>query len=222
MQVISGRIGHERVHFTAPPREGLDLELDRFLVWFNASRTDLDGLIRAGLAHLWFVTLHPFEDGNGRLARAITDRALSQDEHQPMRLFSLSAQILRERQGYYDVLERTQRGSIDVTDWLAWFLAQVEASATAAEKTVDTTLAKARFWLRHQAADLNERQRKVLNRLLDAGREGFEGGINTRKYMSLTKTSRATAYRELALLVEKGCLTPTRKGGRSSGYEIVW
>ena len=139
-----------------------------------------------------------------------------------MRLFSLSAQILRERQGYYDVLERTQRGSVDVTDWLAWFLVQVEASATAAEKTVDTTLAKARFWLRHQAADLNERQRKVLNRLLDAGRDGFEGGINTRKYMSLTKTSRATAYRELALLVEKGCLTPTRKGGRSSGYEIVW
>lgn len=124
--------------------------------------------------------------------------------------------------GYYDALERTQRGSVDVTDWLAWFLAQVEASATAAEKTVDTTLAKARFWLRHQAADLNERQRKVLNRLLDAGRDGFEGGINTRRYMSLTKTSRATAYRELALLVEKGCLTPTRKGGRSSGYEIVW
>ncbi len=222
MQVISGRIGHERVHFTAPPREGLDLELDRFLTWFNASPTDLDGLIRAGLAHLWFVTLHPFEDGNGRLARAITDMALSQDEHRPMRFFSLSAQILRERDGYYDILERTQRGSVDVTDWLAWFLVQVEASATAAEKTVENTLAKARFWLRHQAADLNERQRKALNRLLDAGRDGFEGGINTRKYMSLTKTSRATAYRELALLVEKGCLTPLGKGGRSSGYEIVW
>lgn len=222
MQVISGRIGHERVHFTAPPREGLDLELDRFLSWFNAAPTDLDGLIRAGLAHLWFVTLHPFEDGNGRLARAITDRALSQDEHQPMRFFSLSAQILREREGYYDILERAQRGSVDVTDWLAWFLVLVEASATAAEKTVANTVAKARFWLRHQAADLNEPQRKALNRLLDAGRDGFEGGINTRKYMSLTKTSRATAYRELAVLVEKGCLTPTGKVGRSSGYEIVW
>lgn len=226
MQVISGRIGHERVHFTAPPREGLDVELDRFLAWFNTGSADpasgLDGLIRAGLAHLWFVTLHPFEDGNGRLARAITDMALSQDERQPMRFFSLSAQILRERESYYDILEGTQRGSVDVTDWLAWFLAQVEASAKAAENTVASTLAKARFWLRHQAANLNERQRKALNRLLDAGRDGFEGGINIRKYMGLTKTSRATAYRELSGLVEKGCLTPTGKGGRSSGYEIVW
>jgi Fic family protein len=222
MQVVSGSAGRQRVHFTAPPREGLELELGRFLVWFNAPPPDLDGLIRAGLAHLWFVTLHPFEDGNGRLARAITDMALSQDERQPMRFFSLSAQILRERESYYDVLERTQRGDVDVTEWLAWFLMQVEASATAAEKTIANTLAKARFWLRHQATDLNERQRKALNRLLDAGRNGFEGGINTRKYMSLTKTSRATAYRELADLVEKGCLAPTGKGGRSSGYEIVW
>lgn len=222
MQVISGRIGHERIHFTAPPRDKLEEEFDSFLAWFNAPQADLDGLIRAGLAHLWFVTLHPFEDGNGRLARSITDMALSQDERQPMRFFSLSAQILRERESYYDILERTQRGGLDVTDWLAWFLVQVEASATAAEKTVANTLAKARFWLRHQASALNERQRKALNRLLDAGRDGFEGGINTRNYMSLTKTSRATAYRELADLVEKGCLTPTGKSGRSSGYEIVW
>jgi Fic family protein len=203
----------------------LEFELDRFLTWFNAGFThpasDVDGLIRAGLAHLWFVTLHPFEDGNGRLARAIGDMALSQDERQPMRFFSLSAQILRERKSYYDILEQTQRGSVDVTDWLAWFLAQV-AAAGAAEKSVANTLAKARFWLRHQAAPLNERQRKALNRLLDAGRDGFEGGINTRKYMSLTKASRATAYRELSALVENGCLTPTQKGGRSSGYEIVW
>lgn len=222
MQVVSGSIGHERVHFTAPPREGLDAELDRFLAWFNASPADLDGLIRAGLAHFWFVTLHPFEDGNGRLARAITDMALSQDERQPMRFFSMSAQILRERDSYYEILERTQRGGVDVTDWLGWFLTQVEASATAAERTVANTLAKARFWLRHQAAGLNERQRKVLNRLLDAGPEGFEGGINTRKYMSLTKTSRATAYRELAELVGKGCLAPSGKGGRSSGYLVAW
>ena len=221
MQVVSGRIGHEHVHFTAPPREGLEEGLDRFLAWFNASPTDLNGLIRAGIAHLWFVTLHPFEDGNGRLARAITDMALSQDERQPLRFFSLSAQILRERESYYNILERTQRGGMDVTAWLAWFLAQVTASATAAEKTVDDTLAKARFWLRHQATDLNERQRKVLNRMLDAGLDGFKGGINTRKYMSLTKTSRSTAYRELSELVEKACLKPTEKGGRSSGYEIV-
>jgi Fic family protein len=222
MQVVSGRADREQVHFTAPPRDRLEAELDRFLVWLNTPPADLDGLIRAGLAHLWFVTLHPFEDGNGRLARAITDMALSQDERQPMRFFSLSAQILRERDSYYQILERTQRGGLNVTDWLSWFVVQVEAAASEAEKTVAKTLAKARFWLRHQSADLNARQRKVLNRLLDAGREGFDGGIYTRKYMSLTKTSRATAYRELSELVEKGCLVPTGKRGRSSGYAIVW
>lgn len=222
MQVVSGAMGRERVHFVAPPRVGLGADLDHYLSWFNAPSADLDGLVRAGLAHLWFVTLHPFEDGNGRLARAITDLALSQDERRPMRLFSLSAQILRERERYYEVLERTQRGGMDLTDWLGWFLVQVEAAATAADQAVSSTLAKARFWLRHQGTTLNERQRKVLNRLLDAGPDGFEGGLNTRKYMGLTKTSRATAYRELADLVEKACLCPTGKGGRSSGYEVLW
>jgi Fic family protein len=222
MQVVSGRVGRERVHFVAPPRAGLEAALDDFFAWFNHAPADLDGLVRAGLSHLWFVTLHPYEDGNGRLARAITDMALSQDERQPMRLFSLSAQILRERDSYYTILETTQRGSMDVTDWLVWFLTQVEAAATAAEQTIANTLAKARFWLRHQTTSLNDRQRKVLNRLLDAGVAGFEGGITTRKYMSLTKTSRATAYRELAELVEKGCLVPTGKAGRSSGYEVAW
>jgi Fic family protein len=222
MQVVSGSVGRETVHFIAPPREGLEAEIERFLAWFAAPPPGVDGLVRAGLAHLWFVTLHPFEDGNGRLARAITDMALSQDERQPMRLFSLSAQILRERESYYEILERAQRGGLDVTDWLACFLTQVELAATAAEQTVANTLAKARFWLKHQAIALNERQRKVLNRLLDAGPDGFEGDINTRKYMSLSKTSRATAYRELADLVERGCLRPSGKSGRSSGYAVVW
>jgi len=222
MRVASGPVGRERVHFTAPPREGLEEELERFLAWFNAPPPGLDGLIRAGLAHLWLVTLHPFEDGNGRLARAVTDLALSQDERQPLRFFSLSAQILRERDSYYAILERTQRGGLDVTDWLAWLLGQVAAAASAAEKIVEDTLAKARFWLRHQGTDLNGRQRKVLNRLLDAGRGGFQGGLNTRQYMGLAKTSRSTAYRELSGLVEKGCLATTAKGGRSSGYEVVW
>lgn len=222
MQVVSGGAGRERIHFLAPPRQGLEAELDNFFAWFAARPAELDGLLRAGLAHLWFVTLHPFEDGNGRLARAITDMALSQDERQPQRLFSLSAQILRERKAYYAILERTQRGGLDVTDWLGWFLDQVEASANAAERTVANTLAKAHFWVRHQETDLSGRQRKVLNRLLDAGPDGFEGGITTRKYMSLTRTSRVTAYRELADLVAKGCLSPTGKGGRSSGYVIDW
>lgn len=222
MQVVSGRIGYERVHFEAPGHGVLGEELAHFLSWFNDSVGVMEGVLRAGLAHLWFVTIHPFEDGNGRLARAITDMALSQDEQLPMRLFSLSAQILRERDSYYEILEQTQRGDLDVTAWLIWFLAQVQSSATAAERTVANTLAKARFWLRHQSAVLNERQRKVLNRLLDAGPDGFEGGINTRKYVSLTKASRATAYRELAELVALGCLQSTGKGGRSSGYGLAW
>lgn len=221
MHVVSGPIGRERIHFTAPPRPGLDAELDRFLGWFNHAPTGLDGLIRAGLAHLWFVTLHPFEDGNGRLARAVTDLAMAQDERQALRLFSLSAQILRERDAYYAVLERIQRGGLDVSAWLGWFLEQIAAAAGAAEQTIARTLTKARFWLRHQTTDLNPRQRKVLNRLLDAGVDGFEGGMNTRKYASLTRTSRTTAYRELADLVEKDCLQPTAAGGRSTRYVLA-
>ena len=221
MHVVSGPIGRERIHFTASPRPGLDAELDRFLGWFNHAPTGLDGLIRAGLAHLWFVTLHPFEDGNGRLARAVTDLAMAQDERQALRLFSLSAQILREREAYYAVLERIQRGGLDVSAWLGWFLEQIAAAADAAEQTIARTLTKARFWLRHQTTDLNPRQRKVLNRLLDAGVDGFEGGMNTRKYASLTRTSRTTAYRELADLVENGCLQPTAAGGRSTRYVLA-
>jgi len=222
MQVVSGAIGREQVHFVAPPRERLDAELALYLEWIEYPPALVDGVVRAGIAHLWFVTLHPFEDGNGRLARAITDMMLCRDEGLPMRLFSLSAQILHQREGYYAILERTQRGGLDVTEWLTWFLEQVEAAAASAEKIVASTLAKARFWLRHQSTVLNERQRKVLNRLLDAGPGGFEGGMNTRKYMGLTRISRATAYRELADLVAKGCLRATGKGGRSSGYEIAW
>ena len=225
MQVVSAGLESERVHFVAPPRRGLEKKVDHFLDWFNAPPAELDemdGLVRAGLAHLWFVTLHPFEDGNGRLARAITDMALAQDERQPTRFFSLSAQILRARESYYAVLEQTQRGGLDVSDWLVWFLEQVEAAANTADQTIADTLTKARFWLRHQATELNSRQRKVLNRLLDVGPGGFEGGINTRKYVSLTRTSRTTAYRELADLVEKGCIRPTGKRGRSSAYEIDW
>lgn len=219
MRVISGGIGREKVHFEAPPRDALEREVSRFIVWFNTPSPQLDGLLRAGLAHLWFVTLHPFEDGNGRIARALTDLAICQDEQRPARLFSLSAQIMRERNAYYDVLERAQRGGLDVTPWLAWFLEQVNGACESAEATVGKVLDKARFWLSHQHIELNERQRKVLNRLLDAGADGFAGGMNTRKYVSLTKTSRATAYRELANLVEKGCLSPSG-AGRSVNYVI--
>lgn len=219
MRVISGRIGKEIIHFEAPAHTILEHELNQFITWFN-SKPSIDGLIRAGIAHLWFITIHPFEDGNGRIARAITDMALSQDEQQPMRFFSLSAQILKTREEYYTCLEQTQRGGTDITVWLLWFLTQVQQAAQQAETTINHTLSKAKFWLTHQNTQLNERQRKVLNRLLDV-QTVFEGNMNTRKYMSLTKTSRATAYRELTDLVEKGCLKPTEGGGRSSGYELV-
>ena len=221
MRVVSGRIGHETVHFEAPPYGQLDLEMNRFIDWFNSDDSKkLDGLIRAGVAHLWFITIHPFEDGNGRIARAITDMALAQDERLTMRLFSLSAQILAVREAYYNILESTQKGEMDITAWLKWFLTQIQNAVELAQLTVANTLNKAKFWMTHQTKPLNERQRKALNRMLDA-KDGFEGGMNTRKYMSLTKTSRATAYRELAQMVEWGCLQANEKGGRSSGYLIL-
>ena len=221
MQVVAGAIGHQKVHFEAPPRTGLATEVRLFLDWFNTPAPHLDGLVRAGLAHLWFVTIHPFEDGNGRIARAITDLAISQDELRAQRLFSLSAQIMLQRDAYYAVLERTQRGTLDVTPWLLWFLEQVALACDLANGTIADVLAKARFWLRHQGTLINERQRKVINVLLDAGPGGFVGGMNTRNYVSLTRASRATAYRELADLVEKRCLASSG-AGRSVSYEIRW
>lgn len=222
MRVVSGPAHRERVHFEAPPGPRLGRELARFLRWFSSPPAGLDGAVRAGVAHLWFVTLHPFEDGNGRLARAITDLAIAQDEGRRERLFSLSAQIVRVRNDYYRVLERTQRDGLDVTEWLDWFLRQVAAACTLAEGTVAATLAKARFWLRFAEAPLNARQRKALNRLLDAGPAGFEGGLSTRKYASLTSVGRVTAYKELTDLVELGCLVPQAKRGRSTAYDVPW
>lgn len=218
MRVISGVHGREHIHFTAPDRGRLDGETDKFFAWFASPPGGLDGLLVAGVAHLWFVTLHPFEDGNGRITRAITDLAIARDNPASARLFSLSAQILRERAGYYDILESTQRGDLDITAWLLWFLAQVEAAANKADDAVGTVLARTRFWVRHAETSLNERQRKALNRMMVPG--GFVGGMTTAKYVSLTRTSRATAQRELADLVGKGCLEPTEAGGRSSAYRI--
>jgi Fic family protein len=222
MQVVSGYLERRKVHFQAPPRTGLELGMDAFFAAFEQRPPSLDGLLHAGLMHLHFVTLHPFEDGNGRLARALTDLAMARDEGQPWRFLSLSSQLLRVREDYYLALETSQRGGLEVTPWLEFFLHQVRAAAGAAQDKIAATLAKARFWIRHQGQDLNERQRKVLNRLLDAGPGGFEGGRNTRKYQGLTHASRATSYRELADLVEKGCLLPLDKGGRSTAYEVAW
>jgi Fic family protein len=224
MQVVSGAIGCERLHFEAPPRSGLEVELARWLDWFQHPPEGLDGLLRAGLAHLWFITLHPYEDGNGRLARAITDRALAQLEPAQgevliRRAFGLSARIMKERKGYYAVLERTQRGGLEVSAWLAWFLEQVCEAARLHGAVVDAVQAKALFWWRHRHSGFNPRQCKLLNRLLDAEPEGFEGGMTLRKAASLTGVSRATDWRDLSELVELRALEPIG-AGRSRAYRI--
>ena len=219
MQIVSGPMGHERVHFEAPPRERLDEEMKTFLAWFNNAPKDLDGLLRAGLAHAWFEVVHPYEDGNGRVGRALLDRALAQDENRSTRLYSMSARFESGRDAYYDALGAFSTGTMDVTPWLQWFVVQVEAAAKSSEHTVNRVVAKARYWARHAEVILNERQKKALNVLLDAGPQGFVGGMTNKKYASLTKTSPATAQRDLAELVEKGCLT-LAGAGRTSRYEL--
>lgn len=209
----------------APPRAGLEHRIAEFLQWFNQPPEALDGLIRAGLAHLWFVTLHPYDDGNGRLARALTDRALAQVSGLGCDVLSrrssgLSARIMQERKAYYAVLERTQRGPLEVSSWLDWFLAQVTAAAIHHRAVVDAVRAKALFWWRHRHSGFNHRQQKLLNRLLDAEPEGFEGGMTLRKAASLTGVSRATAWRDLSELVTMQALQPIG-AGRSRAYRIA-
>ena len=221
MQVVSGRIDRPRVHFEAPPRSRLEEELDTFLNWFNHPPTGLDPLLRAGIAHLWLITLHPFDDGNGRIARAVTDRALAQAERQSIRLYSLSAAIMGQRQAYYAILERTQKGSLDCTPWLIWFLDVLEAALQQALQRVGRVMDKARFWHHHATTVLNERQVKVLNRLLDGAGDEFEYGINARKYQAIAKVSKATATRDLSDLVDKGCLYKCPGGGRSTRYAVA-
>jgi Fic family protein len=227
MQVLSGAIGRERLHFEAPPRDQLDRLLAEFLHWIASPPKQLDGLVRAGLAHLWFLTLHPYEDGNGRLARAITDRLLAQDcRAQTQQVLSgsalgISAQILREREGYYMALERCQRGDLDVTGWLSWFLEQLTAAAASHSAVIDAVRRKAAFWWSHRHSGFSSRQQKLLNRLLDAEPEGFSGGMTLRKAISLTKVSRATAWRDLAELVDHQAIEPIGEG-RSRAYRIRW
>ena len=227
MQVLSGPIGRERLHFEAPPRADLEPQLEALLAWIAAPPAALDGLLRAGLAHFWFLTLHPYDDGNGRLARAIGDRLLAQTcgaaggELLVGRALGLSAQILRERQGYYAVLERCQRGDLEVSEWLVWFLEQLIAAAKLNGAVIHAVRRKAAFWWRHRHSDFNSRQRKLLNRLLDAEPEGFTGGLNLRKAIGLTRASRATAWRDLADLVDQQALEPFG-AGRSRAYRIRW
>jgi len=222
MQVVSGAVGRERVHYEAPPGNRVEKEMKQFLAWWRDSATRDDGLLRSGLAHVYFVTIHPFEDGNGRIARALTEMALAQDERQPTRYYSLSSQFMEERNAYYRVLEACQKGDGDVTPWLEWYLGCYTRAVERAERLIADVLAKATFWQRHNQIDLNVRQRKVLNRLLDVGEGGFQGGLTTRKYVAMAKVSRATAFREISELLEKGLLTQNPARGRSVSYEVKW
>lgn len=222
MQVMSGRLDRPTVHFEAPPRLGLEQALDDFLAWFETSRhqPELDPLVRAGVAHFWFVTLHPFDDGNGRLTRAITDLALAQGEHQAIRFYAMSASILEDRAGYYNALASSQKATLDITDWLAWFLKTLLRSVQQAMARIDRVLDKSRFWQQHRDLALSAEQIKVLNRLLDGGEKGFEHGISAAQYQAVAKVSKATATRHLADLLEKNCLVRLPGGGRSTRYQV--
>ncbi len=220
MRIVSGPVGRERVHYEAPPHERLGEEMRAFLDWFNHPPDSLDGLVRAGLAHVWFEIVHPYQDGNGRVGRALLDMALAQDEQRSTRLYSMSARFMDQRDEYYAALERASSGSLDVTPWLVWFLEQARAANRSSESVVNAMLRKARFWIGHSQSELNVRQLKALNRMLDAGPDGFVGGMTNRQYASLTRASPATAQRDLAALVAKGCLVLVGSG-RSARYELA-
>lgn len=215
MQVVSGPIGRERVHYEAPPARQLDQEMQAFLDWFEAG-PDLDPVLRAAIAHLWFVTVHPFEDGNGRIARAIADLALARAEQTAQRFYSMSAQIRVERNAYYDILEATQKGGLDITRWLTWFLDCLVRAFDGAEGILANVMRKARFWEALAGQSLNDRQQKVINRLLD----GFEGKLTNKKWAALTKSSADTALRDLNDLVQRGVLVKDAGGGRSTSYSL--
>ena len=216
MQVVSGPAGKEHVYFEAPKADRLDAEMQKFLDWFEGN-AGIDPALKASLAHFWFVTVHPFDDGNGRIARAIADMALARSENSPQRFYSMSAQIRQERNAYYDILEETQKGAMDVTSWVEWFLGCLGRAIDGAKSTLSSVLAKARFWELVQAVPLNDRQRLVLNRLLD----GFEGKLTTSKYAKLAKCSQDTALRDIFPLVEKGILVRSSGGGRSTSYALA-
>ena len=216
MQVVSGPIGRERVHYEAPPAERSNHEMDEFLAWFDRKER-IDDVLKAAVAHLWFVTIHPFEDGNGRIARAIADMALARSENSPQRFYSMSAQISVERNAYYDVLEATQKGDLDITNWLEWFSGCLGRAFDGAEMILGSVLKKARFWELHGGEKFNERQIKVLNRLLN----GFQGKMTSSKWAALGKCSQDTASRDIDDLVKRGILQKDAAGGRSTSYSLV-
>lgn len=222
MQIVSGPIGKEKVHFQAPPKERLDEEMRLFLKWWHSSLGSTDGILRAATAHLRFVTIHPYEDGNGRLARALTDMALAQDEKLKVRFYSVSSEIMKMRNEYYKILENVQRGRVDTIEWYLWFIKYVTASIEHSHDIIANVLARVDFWNEHAQTELNERQKKIVNRILEAGEGNFTGGLTTRKYVSIAKTSRATAFREISDMLDKKVLCQLSGKGRSVHYDLIW
>jgi len=216
MQVISGSIGRENVHYEAPAAARVDEEMQAFLRWFNGG-DHMDQVLRAGMAHLWFVTIHPFDDGNGRIARALTDLLLARSEHSARRFYSMSAQIRKERSQYYQLLEATQKGNLDITRWMEWFLDCLGRAFEGAEAALADVFAKANFWERYQTASLNDRQRTMLNKLLD----GFDGKLTTSKWAKITKCSPDTALRDIEGLIAKGILKRDAARGRGTSYSLA-
>jgi Fic family protein len=216
MQVVSGPLGREQVHFEAPEAEAVAAEMARFLTWFNASSV-LDAVLKAGVAHLWFVTIHPFEDGNGRVARALTELQLARADASAQRFYSLSAQLRLERNEYYAQLEAAQKGTLDITAWLEWFLGCLSRALRATEQTLANVMAKARFWEQHAAFPFNARQQRLLNQLLD----GFEGKLTSSKWALIAKCSQDTATRDIQALLDQGILTKEAAGGRSTSYRLA-
>lgn len=216
MLVVSGAMGKEKIHYEAPPSDDVPRQMHQFIQWFNTEPT-ADPVIKAAIAHLWFVNIHPFDDGNGRLTRTLTDMLLARADESPQRFYSMSAAILRDRNNYYNLLEYMGKHGLDITQWLLWFLQTMEnAIDTAVEKT-QRVIRKSLFWQKHRTVALNERQIEVINRLWD----GFEGKLNTSKWAKMTKTSTATALRDIQYLVDKGILCRTEEGGRSTNYKLV-
>jgi len=215
MQVVSGALGKEKVHYQAPPANQIENEMRIFFDWFNLEQ-NVDPVLKAAIAHLWFVTLHPFEDGNGRISRALSDMLLARSDEQSYRFYSMSTQIRKERNSYYDILEKTQKGSLDITNWLEWFLNSLLQSIESSEKLLEKVIYKHEFWLQNSKVSINERQRKILNMLMD----DFEGVLNTSKWAKIGKCSQDTALRDIQDLIEKGILAKSEQGGRSTNYEL--
>jgi len=215
MQVVSGALGKEKVHYQAPPAETLEKEMQQFIRWFNLNQKE-DFVLKAAVAHLWFVTVHPFEDGNGRISRALSDMLLARSDEQTNRFYSMSTQIRKERNSYYEILEKTQKGAMEITNWLEWFLNCLLHSIENSEKLLEKIMFKHSFWIKHTGLTINDRQRKVLNLLMD----DFEGALSTTKWAKIGKCSQDTALRDIQDLMEKGILMKSPQGGRSTNYEL--